>query len=68
MKPIVCLAFIIDETKLKDKYGGFIKGQSKIQQAAVSEQPHLGTGVQSRIISFRRHYLSDFKADFSNSY
>lgn len=48
MKPIVNLT-LSDETKLKDKYGGFIKGQSKIQ-ATVSEQLYLGTGVQSRTL------------------
>lgn len=49
MNPIVSIA-ISDDMKLKDKYGGFVKGQSKIR-AKVSEKLHAGTSVSSRTLS-----------------
>lgn len=49
MKPVVSIT-ISDDMKFKDKYGGFVKGQSKIR-AKVTEKLYAGTSVSSRTLS-----------------
>lgn len=49
MKPVVYIA-ISDDMKFKDKYGGLVKGQSKIR-AKVTETLYAGTSVSSRTLS-----------------
>ncbi|XVG96567.1 DUF859 family phage minor structural protein [Eubacteriales bacterium KG125] len=49
MKPVVSIS-LSDDMKYKDKYGGFVKGQSKIR-AKVTEKLYAGTTVSSRSLS-----------------
>lgn len=49
MKPVVSIS-LSDETKLEDKYGGFVKGQSKIR-SKVTEKLYAGTSVTARTLS-----------------
>lgn len=49
MEPIVSIA-LSDEMKLKGKYGGFVRGQSKIR-AKVTEKLYEGAQVSSRMLS-----------------
>lgn len=49
MKPVVSIT-LSDDMKYKNKYGGFVKGQSKIR-AKVTEKLYAGTTISSRSLS-----------------